>query len=75
MGEWGSEARPRSHARMQQTPNMGNPPLHFEATNDYLIIRKDKMGTDRHPVEMVGNIGAPTPVQPLPIVRMTECST
>ena len=40
---------------MQQTPNMGNPPPRFEVMNDYLIVRKDKMGTDHHLVEMVGN--------------------
>ena len=34
---------------------MGNPPLSFKVTNDYLIVWKDKTGTDHHPVEMVSN--------------------
>ena len=38
------------------------------------MTKKDKMGTDPQLSEMVGNIGAPTPVLPSLAPRMTECT-
>ena len=55
-GKWGSEAQPGSHTRAQQTLGVGNPPPHFKAMNDYLIVQKDKTGTDHLLVEMVSNM-------------------